>query len=72
MVLSAKGLDYGPDARQLRYTSDEGRGAQDPRTLSRAQRRRLERQSRRNSAAADQDRDHEGKPRRPQDRRKKA
>ncbi|HJB09863.1 MAG TPA: preprotein translocase subunit SecA [Candidatus Brachybacterium merdavium] len=72
VVLSAKGLDDGPDARQLRYTSDEGRGAQDPRTLSRAQRRRLERQSRRNSAAADQDRDHEGKPRRPQDRRKKA
>ena len=72
VVLSAKGLDDGPDARQLRYSSNESSGAQDPSTLPRAQRRRLERQNRRKAAAADHDHDHDGGPRRPQDRRKKA
>ena len=74
VVLTAKGLDDGPDAGQLRYTSNEGSGAQDPRTLSRAQRRRLERQNRRNAATADHDHDHDhrGEPRRPQDRKKRS
>ncbi|MDN5686681.1 MAG: preprotein translocase subunit SecA [Brachybacterium sp.] len=44
VVLSARGLDDGPNSRQLRYSSAEGNGVQDESTLSRAQRRRRARQ----------------------------
>nr|WP_245354784.1 preprotein translocase subunit SecA [Brachybacterium sacelli] len=44
VVLTARGLDDGPNTRQLRYTSAEGDGVQDESTLSRAQRRRRARQ----------------------------
>ncbi|MBB5830945.1 preprotein translocase subunit SecA [Brachybacterium aquaticum] len=44
VVLRAKGLDDGPNARQLRYSSAEGDGAQDSATLTRAQRRRQARE----------------------------
>lgn len=40
MVLRAKGLDDGPNERQLRYSSAEGSDVQDSGTLTRAQRRR--------------------------------
>ncbi|GAA1302804.1 MAG: preprotein translocase subunit SecA [Brachybacterium tyrofermentans] len=54
VVLTAKGLDDGPNSRQLRYSSAEGSGVQDDATLSRAQRRRRAKQSARvDSAAAD-------------------
>ncbi len=43
VVLRAKGLGDEPSERQLRYTSADGSGVQDPSTLTRAQRRRLER-----------------------------
>ena len=54
VVLTAKGLDDGPNSRQLRYSSAEGNGVQDDSTLSRAQRRRRAKQNARvDSAAAD-------------------
>ena len=40
VVLRAKGLDDGPNERQLRYSSAEGSDVQDSGTLTRAQRRR--------------------------------
>jgi preprotein translocase subunit SecA len=40
VVLRAKGLDDGPNERQLRYSSAEGSDVQDVGTLTRAQRRR--------------------------------
>ena len=40
VVLRAKGLDDGPNERQLRYSSAEGSDVQDAGTLTRAQRRR--------------------------------
>ncbi|MFE5775149.1 preprotein translocase subunit SecA [Brachybacterium sp. NPDC056505] len=46
VTLRAKGLDEGPSARELRYSSAEGSGAQDVSSLSRAERRRRERQQR--------------------------
>ncbi|MFC0674493.1 preprotein translocase subunit SecA [Brachybacterium hainanense] len=54
VVLEAKGLGDGPSAGQLRYSSAEASGAQDVRSLSRAERRRrakLERQRRADPAA---------------------
>ncbi|PMC76542.1 preprotein translocase subunit SecA [Brachybacterium sp. UMB0905] len=39
VVLRAKGLDDGPDERQLRYSSAESSGVQDSSTLSRKERR---------------------------------
>jgi preprotein translocase subunit SecA len=47
VTLRAKGLDDGPSARELRYSSAEASDAQDTSTLSRAERRRLEKQQRR-------------------------
>lgn len=67
VLLHAKGLDDGPSARQLRYTSAEGSGVQDESSLSRAQRRRLARQRKRSGATdgeqggATQDRDKPGR-----------
>lgn len=55
VILHAKGLDDGPRARELRYTSAEGTGVQDESTLSRAQRRRLARQRKRSGAGPEQD-----------------
>ena len=46
VVISARGLDSGPSARDLQYSSAEGDSAPDPRTLSRRERRRLEREER--------------------------
>lgn len=54
VVLHAKGLDDGPSARELRYTSAEGTGVQDESSLSRAQRRKLARQSKRTAAKGEQ------------------
>ncbi|WP_010535080.1 preprotein translocase subunit SecA [Brachybacterium squillarum] len=56
VTLSAKGLDDGPSPDRLRYSSAEGREAQDTTTLSRAQRRRQERRSRRRTAPGAADR----------------
>ena len=53
VVLRAKGLDDGPADRQLRYSSAEGSGVQDPSTLSRAQRRHQARHHRGEESAAD-------------------
>ncbi|MEE1649612.1 preprotein translocase subunit SecA [Brachybacterium sp. J144] len=47
----AKGLDDGPSAGQLRYSSAEGSGVQDSGTLTRAQRRQRERQQRQDTTA---------------------
>ena len=55
VVLHAKGLDDGPSARELRYTSAEGTGVQDESSLSRAQRRKLARQRKRTVAKGEQD-----------------
>lgn len=58
VVLSAKGLDEGPRARDLRYSSAEGTDAQDEASLSRAERRRRAREEKkagRASAAGDRD-----------------
>ena len=52
VVLTARGLDDGPNSRQLRYSSAEGNGGQDESTLSRAQRRRRARQGESASASA--------------------
>ncbi|APX32430.1 preprotein translocase subunit SecA [Brachybacterium sp. P6-10-X1] len=52
VVLTARGLDDGPNSRQLRYSSAEGSDVQDESTLSRAQRRRRARQGTSSAATA--------------------
>ena len=47
VVVTAKGLDEGPSAAQLRYSSAEGTESRDRGTLSRKERRQLEKQERR-------------------------
>lgn len=53
VVLEAKGLDDGPSAGQLRYSSAEGTDAQDESSLSRAERRRRAKAERRSRSAED-------------------
>ena len=64
VVLSAKGLDDGPKARDLRYSSAEGSDARDEATLSRAERRRRARQEKRAAKAGDRDKPERGRRRR--------
>ncbi|GAA1712012.1 preprotein translocase subunit SecA [Brachybacterium phenoliresistens] len=55
VVLEAKGLDDGPSAGQLRYSSAEATDAQDESSLSRAERRRRAKAERRSRSAEQRD-----------------
>jgi preprotein translocase subunit SecA len=71
--LEAKGLESGPTAAQLRYSSAEGRNAQDEKSLPRAQRRRLEKQRRRagrKASASSQEKDSDDARKAPKDHEK--